>query len=84
MVTRFSNTPQKTFTADFEVKEYCKTGFYKILLYNNMITSQRMCLFIFLFDCLVLVLPVFEVMLKPSKSFFYVGDPSLTVNIEAK
>ncbi len=56
MVTRFLNTPQKTFTADFEVKEYCKvfykncTGFYKILLYNNMITSQRMCLFIFLFD----------------------------------
>uniref|UniRef100_A0A8C1RUS9 Uncharacterized protein n=1 Tax=Cyprinus carpio TaxID=7962 RepID=A0A8C1RUS9_CYPCA len=52
VVTLFSNTPQKKFTADFEVKEY--------------------------------VLPTFEVKLKPSKSFFYVGDPSLTVDIEAK
>ncbi|XP_067296767.1 complement C3-like [Pseudorasbora parva] len=51
VVTRYTNTPQKTFTADFEVKEY--------------------------------VLPTFEVTLKPTKSFFYVGDPSLTVNIEA-
>uniref|UniRef100_A0A673LD15 Anaphylatoxin-like domain-containing protein n=1 Tax=Sinocyclocheilus rhinocerous TaxID=307959 RepID=A0A673LD15_9TELE len=52
VVTLFSNTPQKNFTADFEVKEY--------------------------------VLPTFEVKLKPSKSFFYVGDESLTVGIEAK
>ncbi|XP_052459370.1 complement C3 isoform X2 [Carassius gibelio] len=52
IVTLFSNTPQKKFTADFEVKEY--------------------------------VLPTFEVKLKPSKSFFYVRDESLTVNIEAK
>ncbi|KTF83542.1 hypothetical protein cypCar_00038409 [Cyprinus carpio] len=52
VVTLFSNTPQKTFTADFEVKEY--------------------------------VLPTFEVKLKPSKSFFYVHDESLTVDIEAK
>ncbi|KAF4118185.1 complement C3-like [Onychostoma macrolepis] len=52
VVTKFSNTPQKMFTADFEVKEY--------------------------------VLPTFEVKLKPSKSFFYVWDESLKVNIEAK
>ncbi|XP_052401151.1 complement C3 [Carassius gibelio] len=52
IITLFSNTPQKKFTADFEVKEY--------------------------------VLPTFEVKLKPSKSFFYVGDQSLTVDIEAK
>uniref|UniRef100_A0A8C1MRP7 Uncharacterized protein n=1 Tax=Cyprinus carpio TaxID=7962 RepID=A0A8C1MRP7_CYPCA len=52
VVTQFSNTPQKKFTADFEVKEY--------------------------------VLPTFEVKLKPSKSFFYVRDESLTVDIEAK
>ncbi|XP_050968697.1 complement C3-like [Labeo rohita] len=52
VVTRFSNTPQKTFIADFEVKEY--------------------------------VLPAFEVKLKPSKSFFYVRDESLRVDIEAK
>ncbi|XP_052459367.1 complement C3a.1 [Carassius gibelio] len=52
IVTLFSNTPQKTYTADFEVKEY--------------------------------VLPTFEVKLKPSKSFFYVRDESLTVDIEAK
>ncbi|XP_052459375.1 complement C3 isoform X3 [Carassius gibelio] len=52
VVTLFSNTPQKTFTADFEVKEY--------------------------------VLPAFEVKLKLSKSFFYVRDESLTVDIEAK
>uniref|UniRef100_A0A8C2H4A4 Uncharacterized protein n=1 Tax=Cyprinus carpio TaxID=7962 RepID=A0A8C2H4A4_CYPCA len=52
VVTLFSNTPQKKFTADFEVKEY--------------------------------VLPTFEVKLKPSKSFFYVRDESLTVDIEAK
>ncbi|XP_042611408.1 complement C3-like [Cyprinus carpio] len=52
VVTLFSNTPQKKFTADFEVKEY--------------------------------VLPTFEVKLKPSKSFLYVRDESLTVDIEAK
>uniref|UniRef100_A0A672Q7I7 Complement C3-like n=1 Tax=Sinocyclocheilus grahami TaxID=75366 RepID=A0A672Q7I7_SINGR len=32
----------------------------------------------------VYLLPTFEVKLKPSKSFFYVGDESLTVDIEAK
>ncbi|KAK7161089.1 hypothetical protein R3I94_003924 [Phoxinus phoxinus] len=52
VVTRYTNTPRKTFTADFEVKEY--------------------------------VLPTSEVKLKPSKSFFYVGDESLTVDIDAK
>nr|BAE45241.1 complement component C3-2 [Danio rerio] len=60
VVTRYANTPQKTFTAEFEVKEY--------------------------------VLPTFEVKLKTSKSFYYVGDSkpknneddSLTVDIEAK
>uniref|UniRef100_A0A672Q8N1 Complement C3-like n=1 Tax=Sinocyclocheilus grahami TaxID=75366 RepID=A0A672Q8N1_SINGR len=52
VVTLFSNTPQETFTADFEVKEY--------------------------------VLPTCDVKLKLSKSFFYVGDESLTVDIEAK
>ncbi|NP_571317.1 complement C3a.1 precursor [Danio rerio] len=52
VVTRFANTPQKTFTAEFEVKEY--------------------------------VLPTFEVKLQPSKLFYYVGDESLTVDIEAK
>nr|BAA36620.1 complement C3-H2 [Cyprinus carpio] len=52
LVTLFSNTPQKKFTADFEVKEY--------------------------------VLPTFEVKLKPSESFFYVREQSLTVDIEAK
>ncbi|XDV16073.1 hypothetical protein PO909_015936, partial [Leuciscus waleckii] len=52
VVTRYTNTPQKTFTADFEVKEY--------------------------------VPPTFGVRLRPSKSFFYVGDESLTVDIEAK
>ncbi|XDV16019.1 hypothetical protein PO909_015911 [Leuciscus waleckii] len=52
VITRFANTPQKEFTADFEVKEY--------------------------------VLPTFEVKLKPRKPFFYVGDESLTVDIEAK
>ncbi|XP_048051365.1 complement C3-like [Megalobrama amblycephala] len=52
VVTRFANTPQKQFTADFEVKEY--------------------------------VLPTFEVKLKPSRSFYYVDDQSLTVDIEAK
>ncbi|XP_067258556.1 complement C3-like [Chanodichthys erythropterus] len=52
VVTWFTNTPQKQFTADFEVKEY--------------------------------VLPTFEVKLKPSQSFFYVDEQSLTVDIEAK
>ncbi|ROL46563.1 Complement C3 [Anabarilius grahami] len=52
VVTRYTNTPQKTFTADFEVKEY--------------------------------VPPTFEVILKPSKSFYFVDDQSLTVDIEAK
>ncbi|XP_067296783.1 complement C3-like [Pseudorasbora parva] len=52
VVTRYTNSPQKTFTADFEVKEY--------------------------------VPPNFEVKLKPRRSFFYVSDQSLTVDIEAK
>ncbi len=47
VVTLFSNTPQKTFTADFEVKEYGETCVNKLLLYKNMITSQIMCLFIY-------------------------------------
>ncbi|XP_067258584.1 complement C3-like isoform X2 [Chanodichthys erythropterus] len=51
VVTRYTNTPQKTFT-DFEVKEYVPS--------------------------------TLEVKLKPSKSFFYVDDQSLTVDIEAK
>ncbi|XP_056621818.1 complement C3-like isoform X2 [Triplophysa dalaica] len=52
VVTRYANTPQTTFTSDFEVKEY--------------------------------VLPTFEVTLMPSKSFFYVGDERLTVDITAE
>nr|WEM32064.1 complement component 3 [Mylopharyngodon piceus] len=52
VVTRYTNTPQKTFTADFEVKEYVPS--------------------------------TFEVKLKPSRSFYYVDDRSLTVDIEAK
>ncbi|XP_067296782.1 complement C3-like isoform X2 [Pseudorasbora parva] len=51
VVTRYTNSPQKTFFADFEVKEY--------------------------------VPPNFEVKLKPRRSFFYVSDQSLTVDIEA-
>ncbi|KAK3510377.1 hypothetical protein QTP70_005672 [Hemibagrus guttatus] len=51
IATRYKNTPQKNFTADFEVKEY--------------------------------VLPSFEVVLKPSKPFFYVDDKELTVDITA-
>ncbi|KAM9455095.1 complement C3-like [Clarias gariepinus] len=49
---RYKNTPQKNFTAEFEVKEY--------------------------------VLPSFEVTLKPSKSFFFVDDQDLQVEITAK
>ncbi|XP_030635399.1 complement C3 isoform X2 [Chanos chanos] len=52
VVARFSDSPQKSFTADFEVKEY--------------------------------VLPSFEVTLKPSKSFFYIDDVELKVQIQAK
>ncbi|XP_053333009.1 complement C3-like [Clarias gariepinus] len=52
VATRYKNTPQKNFTAEFEVKEY--------------------------------VLPSFEVALKPSKSFFYVDDLDLQVDITAK
>ncbi|KAI7810940.1 complement C3-H1 [Triplophysa rosa] len=52
VVTRYANTPQKTFSSDFEVKEY--------------------------------VLPTFEVTLSPSRSFFYVGDERLTVDITAE
>ncbi|XP_072513378.1 complement C3-like isoform X2 [Salminus brasiliensis] len=52
VVTRYKNTPQKNFTAEFEVKEY--------------------------------VLPTFEVTLRPSKSFFYVDDDRLQVDITAK
>ncbi|KAG5854132.1 hypothetical protein ANANG_G00034310 [Anguilla anguilla] len=52
VVCRFQSTPQKNFTADFEVKEY--------------------------------VLPSFEVKLSPEKSFFYVNDEELSVNIIAR
>ncbi len=82
MVTLFSNTPQKKFTADIEVKEYGKICVNKLVLSYDLI-SQRMCLFMCVSGW-VLVLPTFEVKLKPSKSFFHVGDPSLTVVINAK
>uniref|UniRef100_A0A4W4GUP5 Anaphylatoxin-like domain-containing protein n=1 Tax=Electrophorus electricus TaxID=8005 RepID=A0A4W4GUP5_ELEEL len=52
VAARFKNTPQKNFTAEFEVKEY--------------------------------VLPTFEVTLTPSRSFFYVDDNDLNVDISAK
>uniref|UniRef100_A0A8B9JQ87 Complement component c3a, duplicate 1 n=1 Tax=Astyanax mexicanus TaxID=7994 RepID=A0A8B9JQ87_ASTMX len=52
IATRFKNTPQKNFTAEFEVKEY--------------------------------VLPTFEVSLRPAKSFFYVDDDKLEVEINAR
>ncbi|KAA0721779.1 Complement C3 [Triplophysa tibetana] len=52
VVTRYANTPQTTFTSDFEVKEY--------------------------------VLPTFEVTLTPSRTFFYVDDERLTVEITAE
>ncbi|XP_061077546.1 complement C3-like [Conger conger] len=52
VVCRFQNTPQKNFTADFEVKEY--------------------------------VLPSFEVKLTPEKSFFYVDDKELSIDITAR
>ncbi|KAG9262727.1 complement C3-like [Astyanax mexicanus] len=52
IATRFRNTPQKNFTAKFEVKEY--------------------------------VLPTFEVSLRPAKSFFYVDDDKLEVEINAR
>uniref|UniRef100_W5LK65 Complement C3a, tandem duplicate 2 n=1 Tax=Astyanax mexicanus TaxID=7994 RepID=W5LK65_ASTMX len=52
IATRFKNTPQKNFTAEFEVKEY--------------------------------VLPTFEVTLRPAKSFFYVDDDKLEVDIYAQ
>ncbi len=52
MVTLFSNTPQKKFTADFEVKEYGKICVNKLLLCKDLI-SQRMCLFVYLCVCLV-------------------------------
>ncbi len=45
MVTLFSNTPQKKFTADIEVKEYGKICVNKLMLSNDL--SQRMCLFIY-------------------------------------
>ncbi len=46
MVTLFSNTPQKKFTADIEVKEYGKICVNKLVLSNDLI-SQRKCLFIY-------------------------------------
>ncbi|XP_053333017.1 complement C3-like [Clarias gariepinus] len=52
IVMRYKTTPQKNFTAEFEVKDY--------------------------------VLPSFEVTLKPSKSFFYVDDQELQVDIIVK
>ncbi|XP_055060092.2 complement C3 isoform X1 [Misgurnus anguillicaudatus] len=52
LVAKYTDTPQKNFTTEFEVMEY--------------------------------VLPTFEVTLNPSKSFFYVNEDSLTVDIAAK
>uniref|UniRef100_A0A672QA82 Complement C3-like n=1 Tax=Sinocyclocheilus grahami TaxID=75366 RepID=A0A672QA82_SINGR len=52
LIAKYTNTPQKNFTTEFEVMEY--------------------------------VLPSFEVTLNPRKSFFYVNEQSLTVDISAK
>ncbi|XP_041960864.1 complement C3-like isoform X1 [Alosa sapidissima] len=52
LVARFSNTPQKTFTAQFELKEY--------------------------------VLPSFEIILTPRKTFYYVNDDNLEIDIKAR
>ncbi|XP_052401150.1 complement C3 [Carassius gibelio] len=52
LIAKYTNTPQKNFTTEFEVMEY--------------------------------VLPSFEVTLNPRKPFFYVNEPSLTVDISAK
>ncbi|KAM6971820.1 complement C3-like, partial [Aplochiton taeniatus] len=52
VICRFQSTPQQTFSATFEVKEY--------------------------------VLPSFEITLTPRKTFFYVDDEELTVDIRAK
>uniref|UniRef100_A0A671NRY8 Complement C3-like n=1 Tax=Sinocyclocheilus anshuiensis TaxID=1608454 RepID=A0A671NRY8_9TELE len=52
LIAKYTNTPQKNFTTEFEVMEY--------------------------------VLPSFEVTLNPHKSFFYVNEHSLTVDISAK
>ncbi|KAL2086955.1 hypothetical protein ACEWY4_018014 [Coilia grayii] len=52
VVARFTHTPQKNFTAEFEVKEY--------------------------------VLPSFEISLIPQKSFYYVDDLELKVDISAR
>jgi len=47
--------------------------------------TTRINLFICFFSLVwFIVPPTFEVKLQPSKSFFYVGDESLTVDIEAK
>ncbi|XP_050965348.1 complement C3 [Labeo rohita] len=52
LIAKYSNTPQKNFTTEFEVMEY--------------------------------VLPSFEVTINPRKSFFYVNENSLTVDLSAK
>ncbi|XP_046890664.1 complement C3-like [Hypomesus transpacificus] len=52
LVSRFQATPQRTFTTEFEVKEY--------------------------------VLPSFEVKVEPRKTFFYVDDESLHVDLTAR
>uniref|UniRef100_A0A673L2B9 Complement C3-like n=1 Tax=Sinocyclocheilus rhinocerous TaxID=307959 RepID=A0A673L2B9_9TELE len=52
LIAKYTNTPQKNFTTEFEVMEY--------------------------------VLPSFEVTLNPRKSFFYVNEHSLAVDISAK
>ncbi|XP_062304649.1 complement C3-like isoform X2 [Osmerus eperlanus] len=52
LVSRFQATPQRTFTTEFEVKEY--------------------------------VLPSFEVKVEPKKTFFYVDDESLHVDLRAR
>ncbi|KAL1281271.1 hypothetical protein QQF64_000074, partial [Cirrhinus molitorella] len=65
----------------FPIPEVTSLGIWKVV---TRFTKNPQVFFTAEFEVKEYVLPTFEVKLTPSKSFFYVSDESLTVNIEAK
>ncbi|KAK2909404.1 hypothetical protein Q8A67_005241 [Cirrhinus molitorella] len=68
-------------SGQYTIPEIASTGNWKVVTLFSKTPREK---FTANFEVKEYVLPTIEVKLKPSKSFFYVDDASLTVDIEAK
>ena len=85
LVSRFQATPQRTFTTEFEVKEYSEKLSIPQLSSLILLTQQCNNIYNIKFSSsLSPVLPSFEVKVEPRKTFFYVDDEILHVDLKAR